>query len=137
MSVRVAKVAGGRLGEVFEGSARAWARLSTAADGGWSGAATVDLSAGGDPATHYVLDGVLTLRPALPDLPASTVAAGVALAGFPPGARVRVTDATLGIVAAEATLDVGQIVFPAPGAWLVEVLDAWPALPRPYSVTVT
>lgn len=87
--------------------------------------------------THRMVAGAAVAMAALPDLPSATVAAGVALGGFPSGALVRVVDVALGLTAAEAVLDGTEVAFPYAGAWRVEVLDAFPALPRSYAVTVT
>jgi len=92
-------------------------------------------------ATHYVDGdaGTIVARPAIPDAPASaTVGAEWSVSGLSPGAAVTVS-------VAGAVLDplavpgdgVLRVTFGDPGAWSVDVGEAFPARPARWIVEVT
>jgi hypothetical protein len=86
-------------------------------------------------ATHYVLDGQATPRPATGLPGAGTIAAGAdwPIADVPPGTLVLVDDATVG------TVDESGLVlsFALAGVWRVSLRPPFPWLDADAEVTVT
>ena len=99
--------------------------------------ATAQVADGVTLGSHYVDGDILTARQHHPDLPVSTVATGVALAGLPVGATATAF-APGGAEVGSAVIDPdGALVLPTAGQWRVAIAPSVTHFARDYLIEVT